>query len=241
LSATLLEIKDLTSGYGKLAIVQDVDLDVVRGSILALIGPNGSGKSTLVKSIVGAANVLRGRIHFQGKDITSLPSHEVIKLGIGYVPQTENVFSNLTVSDNLELGAYVVDDKQAVRDRMQEMFQLFPILRERRKQKARTLSGGERQILAISKALMTKPVFLILDEPTASVDPGMVSQIVKKICEVRDSGVTEVLVEQNVKKALQIADQTMVMTAGRKVFAGDTRELADHQELGEVFLGKKLY
>lgn len=241
MTGDLLELSKLTAGYGKLAIVQEVDLDVVQGSILALIGPNGSGKSTLIKSIVGVANVLEGRILYQGNDITFLPSYQVIKLGIGYVPQTENIFTNLTVRDNLELGAYVIDDDQVVSDRMEEMFQLFPILNEKRKQKARTLSGGVRQILAISKALMTKPNFLMLDEPTASVDPGMVSQIIKKICEVRDRGVTVVLVEQNVKKALEISDHAMVMVAGRKVFGGDAKEIADHKELGEMFLGKKIY
>jgi ABC-type branched-subunit amino acid transport system ATPase component len=241
LNAALLELEDLTAGYSKLAIVQNVNLTVDRGSILALIGPNGSGKSTLIKSIVGAANVLNGRIRFHGRDIASLPAHQIIKLGIGYVPQTENIFSNLTVQDNLELGGYVIDDKQIIRERIEEIFQLFPILNDKRKQKAKTLSGGVRQILAIGKALMTKPTFMMLDEPTASVDPGMVSQIVKKICEVREGGVTLVLVEQNVKKALEIADHTIVMVAGRKVFDGDAKEVSDHKELAEIFLGKKVY
>lgn len=241
MNTALLEISDLTAGYGKLAIVQHVDLDVNQGTILALIGPNGSGKSTLVKTVIGGADILDGGIRFAGKDITSLKSHEVVELGISYVPQTQNVFANLSVQDNLELGAYVVDEEQALRERMEEMFQLFPVLKERRKQKAKTMSGGERQMLAIGRGLMTKPTLLMLDEPTASVAPTLVTQIFKKICEVRDSGVTIVLVEQNVKKALQVADYTMVLVAGRKVFAGDSKQITDHKELGEVFLGKKIY
>jgi branched-chain amino acid transport system ATP-binding protein len=237
----LLEIKDLTAGYCKLAIVQHVNVDVNQGSIFALIGPNGSGKSTLVKSIIKEANILSGRIYFRGRDITDVQPHEIIRLGISYVPQIENTFNNLNVQDNLELGAYVTSDKLTIRERMEDVFQLFPILKERRRQKAKTLSGGERQMLAIGRALMVKPVFLILDEPTASVAPALVAQIFKTICEIRDSGVTMIIVEQNVKKVLRIADYVMVLVAGREAFVGNTREVVGHKELADVFLGKKVY
>ena len=240
MSEQLLKIENLTAGYGKLAIVQHVNADVNQGSILALIGPNGSGKSTLVKSIVREANVLSGQIYFRGRDITDMQPHEIIRLGISYVPQIENTFNNLNVQDNLELGAYVTSDKLTVHERMEEVFQLFPTLKERRRQKAKTLSGGERQMLAISRALMAKPVFLILDEPTASVAPALIAQIFKKICEVRDSGVTMIIVEQNVKKALQIADYVMVLVAGREAFMGSAKEVVEYKELADVFLGKKI-
>jgi branched-chain amino acid transport system ATP-binding protein len=241
LTSAVLEVKGLTSGYGKLAIVQNVDLEVTKGNILALIGPNGSGKSTLIKSIVGAANVLEGKVYFERKDVTFLRSHEIIRLGISYVPQTQNVFESLSVHDNLELGAYTVEEKQILEERFEEVYQLFPALREKRKDKARTLSGGQRQVLAIGKSLMTRPSLLLLDEPTASVAPVMITQIMDKICEIQETGVTMILVEQNVKKALELADFTAVMVAGRIVFSGESEKIGDQKELGELFLGKKAY
>lgn len=241
MSDVLLKVSDLTAGYHKLAIIQHIDLDVIQGNILALIGPNGSGKSTLLKSIFGETNIFNGKIYFKDLEITSLNSSEIVKLGISYVPQIQNVFTNLSIQDNLELGGYTINDKQTLYERMEEIFQLFPILKEKRRKKAKTLSGGERQLLAIGRGLMTKPTLLMLDEPTASVAPAIVTQIFRKISEIRDKGVTVILVEQNVKKALQIADYVAVLVAGRKVFMGSTKEVVDHKELGEIFLGKKLY
>ncbi|MGD0478258.1 MAG: ABC transporter ATP-binding protein [Nitrososphaerales archaeon] len=236
---SLLEFRNVTAGYEKLAIVQELSVEVNQGSIFAIIGPNGSGKSTLIKTVVGEASLIEGAIRFGGRDISRMQSYAVAKLGISYVPQIQNVFTNLSVQENLEVGGATINRKATLTERIGEMYQLFPILKERMRQKAKTMSGGERQVLAISRGLVMKPNLLLLDEPTASVAPNTIAEIMRKICEIRDSGVTVVLVEQNVKQALQIADVAMVLVAGRKVVVGDSKELARNPDLPDLFLGKK--
>ncbi len=237
----IFDIENLTSGYGKLIVLHDLSLKVYNREIVTIIGPNGSGKSTLIKSIYGIADVFKGKIFFNGNEITRFRADEITKMGVSYVPQINNIFSNLTVEENLKMGAYIRTDKSKIKDDIERLYQLFPILKERWKQKAKTLSGGERQMLAIARGLMTGPSLLMLDEPTASVAPAIVTQIFKKISEIRNKGVTIILVEQNVKRVLQIADYVAVLVAGKKVFTGSTREVTNHKELGEIFLGKKLY
>jgi branched-chain amino acid transport system ATP-binding protein len=236
----MLEIENLTSGYGKLIVLHDLSLKVYNQEILAIIGPNGSGKSTLIKSIYGIADVFKGKIVFNGREITHLRPDEITKMGVSYIPQINNVFSNLTVEENLKMGAYIRTDKSKIKDDIEKLYQLFPSLRERRKQKAKTLSGGERQMLAIARGLMVNPKALMLDEPTAGLAPKLVTELLKKIVEIRESGVTILLVEQHAEKALQIADRGIILIAGRKVFDEDVKTLLSREDISEVFLGKKL-
>jgi len=236
----MLEIENLTSGYGKLIVLHDLSLKVYNQEILAIIGPNGSGKSTLIKSIYGIADVFKGKIVFNGREITHLRPDEITKMGVSYIPQINNVFSNLTVEENLKMGAYIRTDKSKIKDNIEKLYQLFPSLRERRKQKAKTLSGGERQMLAIARGLMVNPKALMLDEPTAGLAPKLVTELLKKIVEIRESGVTILLVEQHAEKALQIADRGIILIAGRKVFDEDVKTLLSREDISEVFLGKKL-
>lgn len=234
----IFETRDLTAGYYKLAIIQQISLRVKQGHILTIIGPNGSGKSTFLKSIYGLIKVFEGSSHFEGKEITRLPSDVVTKLGIRYVPQINNVFLKMTIEENLEMGGYATKAHDEVGREMGRVFELFPRLKERRKQKASTLSGGERQMLTIGAGIMTKPKLLLLDEPTAGLAPGLVLDVLNKICEIRDSGATIILVEQHAEKALQIADQAAVLLAGKKVLDGNADEILKREDIGQVFLGK---
>ncbi len=218
MSTPILETKELTSGYGKLMIVQGISLQIKKGEIVSIIGPNGSGKSTLIKSIYGLTTIFSGQILFEGKEITRTRADLVTRLGIGYVPQINNVFTALTVEENLEMGAISLDEKAALKASIEEIYSLFPILGERRRQKAGTLSGGERQMLALARALIAKPRLLLLDEPTAALAPNLADQLFQKIVEIRGLGVTLIIVEQNARKALAISDRGFVLVEGRVVF-----------------------
>lgn len=239
MSFPVIKVEDLTSGYGKLTVIHELSLTVDKQEILAIIGPNGSGKSTLIKSIYGIAEVFKGKIYLDGREITHLRPDEVTKLGVSYVPQVNNVFSNLSVEENLEIGAYVRNDKQGIKEDIEKLYQIFPVLRERRAQKAKTLSGGERQMLAIARGLMVNPKVLMLDEPTAGLAPQLVSEVLKKIIEIRENGVTVILVEQHAEKALQIADRALVLVAGKKVLEEECKKLLTREDVAEVFLGRK--
>ncbi|RLG49500.1 MAG: ABC transporter ATP-binding protein, partial [Thermoproteota archaeon] len=171
----VIESRGITAGYGKAVIIRDVDIKVEEGKITAIVGPNGSGKSTFLKTVFGLTRVFKGCIMYDGKDVTSLAPEERARMGLGYVPQVNNVFPNLTVLENLEMGAYAMKDKEQVRAEIEEMMEIFPILRERKKQKAGSLSGGERQMLAMAMALMGKPKVLLLDEPAAALAPKVVN------------------------------------------------------------------
>jgi len=233
----ILDIVDLYSGYGKLIIVQGVSLYVENGEIVSIIGPNGSGKTTLIKTIFGLTRIFGGKVVYNNTDITGIKPHIIARMGIGYVPQTNNVFTELTVEENLEIGGYL-NHANNINDFKERVFQLFPILRERRGQKAGTLSGGERQMLAIGRALMSKPKLLLLDEPTAALAPKIVKQLLKKILEIRDQGTTIILVEQNARSALEISDRGYVLVTGKKVLEGNSKKLLNNSDLGKIYLGR---
>ncbi len=233
----ILDIVDLYSGYGKLIIVQGVSLYVENGEIVSIIGPNGSGKTTLIKTIFGLTRIFGGKVVYNNTDITGIKPHIIARMGIGYVPQTNNVFTELTVEENLEIGGYL-NHANNINDFKERVFQLFPILRERREQKAGTLSGGERQMLAIGRALMSKPKLLLLDEPTAALAPKIVKQLLKKILEIRDQGTTIILVEQNARSALEISDRGYVLVTGKKVLEGNSKKLLNNSDLGKIYLGR---
>lgn len=235
---SLFHTQDVTAGYYKLAIIQQITLHVKKGQILTIIGPNGSGKSTLLKSAYGLTKIFEGKAFFDGIDITGLPPDEITRRGIRYVPQINNVFPKLTIEENLEMGAYSTRERDTVKAEGDRVFALFSRLKERRKQKAATLSGGERQMLAIGAGIMTKPRLLLLDEPTAGLAPALVTDVLKKVCEIRDNGATIVLVEQHAEKALEIADQAAVLLAGKKVLEGTASEMLKREDIGQVFLGK---
>ncbi len=237
MAASLLKVENLVSGYGKLAIVQGISFDTEKGSIVAVIGPNGSGKSTLVKSIFGLTSVFEGTVEFGGRQIRGMKPEAISRIGLSYVPQVSNVFPDLSVKDNLIVGGIMLRDKNERQNRLKEVVGIFPILRDRERQKAGTLSGGERQMLAIARALMAKPIMLILDEPTAALAPIIADQVFKKLAEVRDSGVTLLVVEQNARKALALADRGLVLAQGKKVFDGTPGQITSDEQIIKLFLG----
>ncbi len=235
----VIETRKLVAGYGKMVILHGIDFYVLRNEIVTVVGPNGSGKSTLLKAILGIAKVISGNVIYEGRDITNERLDRISRMGVGYVPQTDNVFPNLTVRENLEMGAYTIKDRNEVRKRIEEIFEIFPDLRAREKQMAGNLSGGERQMLAMARALMAKPKVMLLDEPTAALSPKYVDLVLNKIKEIRDSGVTIVLVEQNAKKGLEIADRGYVLVTGRVAYTGPAKEILEHPEIGKLYLGLK--
>lgn len=230
--------EEIVAGYEDVEIVHSVSVRVDAGEIVAIIGPNGSGKSTLVKSVLGFARLFRGRVLYDGKNITGITPDRAVILGINYVPQINNVFVNLTVAENLELGAYTRKDGNIKTD-IAEVYQLFPELAARKKAWAGNLSGGERQMLAIARAMMTKPKVLLLDEPLASLAPKATSPILKKVEKIRDSGTAVVIVEQNVKKALEISHRCYVLVDGRCVLEGNSSSILSDETAKQRFLGLK--
>lgn len=230
---------DIHGGYGKIVIVQGVSVHLRKGELVAMVGPNGSGKSTFIKSVYGLANLFEGNVFFKGINVTRLSPEEKSRLGIGYVPQVDNVFPDLNVEENLEMGSYFRNDKNEIKKDMEEVFDMFPLLYERRDQKAATLSGGERQMLAVARSLMARPTVLLLDEPAPALAPKIVTELFKKIKEIRDAGTSILLVEQHAKRALEVADRGYVLVAGRKVMEGTGPEILANEDLRRVFLGKK--
>ncbi len=221
----ILEISELRSGYGKMEILHGIDLVVSEGEIVAVLGPNGAGKTTLLNTIFGLATIHAGEIRFRGQSIVGLKPYKIVRLGLGYAPQLNNVFPNMTVLENLQMGAYLRGSDPDVERDIEEVFQLFPEIARRKNQKARTLSGGERQMLAVARALMSRPKILLLDEPTTGLAPKAASILMKKIAEIREKGVTILVVEQNVHKALEVADRAYVLVSGRIVREAEPKTL----------------
>jgi len=233
----LLEILELNVSYDAIKAVQGLSLDVCQGQIVALIGANGAGKSTTLKTISGAVKARSGKVFFGGKDITNLPGHKVAALGIAHVPEGRRPFSNLTVSENLRLGAYLLSDRTAVEKGMERVFRSFPRLRERLSQSAGTLSGGELQMLATARGLMSQPRLLMLDEPSMGLSPILVSEIFSIIRDINSQGTSILLVEQNAHKALEIAHYAYVLETGRITLEGPARDLREDPKVREAYLG----
>jgi ABC-type branched-subunit amino acid transport system ATPase component len=239
LEGALLEIKDIVAGYGKLAIVQGVSFNVDEGDFLAIVGPNGSGKSTLVKSILGLTNIFEGTVVYDGTRIDGWRPERIAKMKIGYVPQLANVFPDLTVTENLELGGSTVRSKQQRERTRKRVEDLFPFLTSRPRQQASLLSGGERQMLAIGRALMAEPKLLILDEPTAALSPTAAGNLFHQLTEIRTKmGVTFILVEQNARNALSIANRGLVLVQGKKAFEGTPDQVSQDRDIIRLFLGE---
>ena len=232
---TLLVAEGLVGGYGGMDILNGVGLTVRADEIVVIIGPNGAGKSTAMKAVFGLVRAREGRVTLAGDDITNLTPVELVKRGMAYVPQERNVFRNLTVRENLEMGAYL---KPAETNRMiEQIFALFPALAEKAKQPAGELSGGQRQMVAIGRAMMTEPKLLLLDEPTAGLSPLIMEQIFERIIAINKAGVGILLVEQNAKQALAIAHTGYVLATGRNRFAGPAAELLANRDVAQSFLG----
>ncbi len=234
---TMLDVIDLETGYGAKQVINGITLKVQQGEMVALVGHNGSGKSTLLKAIFGLLKVWQGKILYEGKEIQNRSPLENIREGIGFVPQGNRVFTELTVWENLEMGGYTLNDHTLLRDRIEQVFDLFPVLRGRARQIAGTLSGGEQQMLALANALILSPKLLLLDEPSLGLSPGLVNKAFEKIVEVNKRLETTILiVEQKVKKILGLADRVYILKMGKVIHEGPAKELLEGDRIHQVYL-----
>ena len=227
--------KDITAGYGGVDIIKDINLHVNEGEIVVIVGPNGAGKSTAMKSLLGMLNLTSGSVQFSEKNISNMLPQDRVSLGIAFVPQNQNVFTGMTVEENLEMGAFLRHDD--IKDTIDQIYELFPILREKKNQNAGELSGGQRQQVAVGRALMTMPKILMLDEPTAGVSPIVMDDLFSRIIEVGKTGVGILMVEQNAKQALNIADRGYVLVNGKNSREGTGQELLNNPDVRKSFLG----
>ncbi|WP_042661758.1 ABC transporter ATP-binding protein [Haloferax sp. ATB1] len=231
----LLRVRDLDAGYGDLQILTDVDMDVFDGEYVTIVGPNGAGKSTTMKSVFGLTAHMGGTVQFKDEDITGRRPEDIIHVGIGYVPQNDNIFPTLTVEENLEMGAYILDE--VPQDAMEAVYERFPILRERKDQKAGTMSGGQQQMLAMGRALMLDPDLLLLDEPSAGLAPDLVEEMFDKIDEINEAGTAVLMVEQNAKEALRRCDRGYVLANGQNRYMDTGTALLEDEQVRQDFLG----
>ena len=235
----MLSVNSISSGYGPLHILSDVSIRAAEKEITVIVGPNGSGKSTLLKTIAGLTNIYEGTVSLDGKEISGLPAHEIAKRGLAYLPQTESVFTQLTVSENFKMAGYTVSE-QDFDTRLKSGLVMFPQLSNYLKSKVQNLSGGERQMLAMTMALIRSPRVIMLDEPTANLSPKLATQVLGKVADLaKDLGMAVLLVEQNARKALEIGDRAYLLVSGKKVFEGTAKELLGHEELSRMYLGLK--
>ena len=232
-----LDIVNLHAGYGETEILKGINLNVEHSEIVAIIGPNGAGKSTVVKSVLGLLNIISGNISLNGNNIVGIAPDKAIKSGISYVPQTHNIFPNLTITENLEMGAWT--KSKGIPERIQEMFDLFPDLKVKRNKVAGSLSGGQRQMVAMAKALMVDSKIMLLDEPTAGLSPKFQSEIFRTIKRINNNGVPILLVEQNAKQALETADRGYVLVDGSNKVEGKGQDLINDRNVARMFLGSK--
>jgi ABC-type branched-subunit amino acid transport system ATPase component len=231
----LLDVRQVSSGYGEMGILHDVSMRVEPGEVVTLIGPNGAGKSTLLKTIFGLLTPTAGRVLFQDTDITGVKPPLLVRRGMSYVPQVDNVFPSLTVQENLEMGAFVRQDGLA--QRLEDILALFPALRLKRKQKVGSLSGGERQMVAMGRALMLDPTLLLLDEPSAGLAPRLVGLVFEKIAAINQTGVALLIVEQNARESLRLSHRGYVMASGQVRLEGRGAELLQDEQVGRLYLG----
>jgi len=237
LTDPILEVADLYAGYDGIPVVFGISLKVMPGELVAIVGANGAGKTTTMRTISGLSHPLKGRILFEGADISKLAAHETVKRGISYVPEGRRIFAKLSVEQNLSLGAYTENSQAEVLRRMEELLEIFPVLRERARQVAETLSGGEQQMLAIARGLMSRPKLLMLDEMSLGLMPSMVEKMMETITTINGSGTTVLLVEQMVQESLEIAHRGYVIQTGRIVQSGTAAELLDSEEVRKAYMG----
>ena len=234
----MLKVTDLTVNYGVIQAVKGISFEVEEGEIVALIGANGEGKTTTLHTITGMIPARTGTIEFHGTDITKVPAHKIVSMGLAHVPEGRRVFAQLTVLENLKMGAYTRKDKDEIGKSLEEIYKRFPRLKERKNQPAGTLSGGEQQMLAMGRALMSKPKMIVMDEPSMGLSPLYVTEIFKIIQEINDSGTTVLLVEQNAKKALAIADKAYVLETGNIVLSGKASDLMNDDSVKKAYLSE---
>ena len=234
----MLEIKDIEVYYGMIQAIKGISFEVNEGEVIALIGANGAGKTTTLHTITGLLSPKKGSVIFEGKDITKVPAHKIVSLGIAHVPEGRRVFAELTVYENLKMGAYTRKDKDEIEKTLEMVYKRFPRLEERKNQLAGTLSGGEQQMLAMGRALMSHPKIIVMDEPSMGLSPILVNEIFDIIQEVSKGGTTVLLVEQNAKKALSIAERAYVLETGRIVLEGDAKVLMNDDSIKKAYLGE---
>lgn len=233
----MLSIKNLNVKYDNIRAVHDVSLNIEKGELVALIGANGAGKSTILKTLSGLIRAESGHIFFEDKEITKLPSHSIVEKGIIHVPEGRQIFAKMTIKENLKLGAYQQKDKNLIKEKMELAFNLFPILKQRSRQLAGTLSGGEQQMLAIGRALQGNPKLLLLDEPSMGLSPLMTQQVFDVLIKLKDSGITMLLVEQNAYDALEISDRAYILETGSITMEGKSSQLIEDPKVKEAYLG----
>ncbi|HEV8256970.1 MAG TPA: ABC transporter ATP-binding protein [Casimicrobiaceae bacterium] len=236
--APLLELKELQVAYGGIQAVKGIDLHVDQGELVCLIGANGAGKTTTLKGITGLQPIKSGKIHYAGEDITGKPAFQLVRKGLSMVPEGRGVFGALTIEENLAMGAYARDDRTVIKDDIERVFGLFPRLKERRKQTAGTLSGGEQQMLAMGRALMSRPKLLLLDEPSMGLAPLMVQKVFETVMAVSKEGVTILLIEQNAKLALEVSSRGYVMESGEITLQGKAKQLLSDPKVRAAYLGE---
>jgi branched-chain amino acid transport system ATP-binding protein len=236
--APLLELKELQVAYGGIQAVKGIDLHVDEGELVCLIGANGAGKTTTLKGITGLQPVKSGKIHYAGEDITGKPAFQLVRKGLSMVPEGRGVFGALTIEENLAMGAYARDDRPAIKDDIERVFGLFPRLKERRKQTAGTLSGGEQQMLAMGRAIMSRPKLLLLDEPSMGLAPLMVQKVFETVMAISKEGVTILLIEQNAKLALEVSSRGYVMESGEITLQGKAKQLLSDPKVRAAYLGE---
>ena len=234
----MLEVKDLGVYYGVIQAIKGISLHVDKGEVIALIGANGAGKTTTLHTVTGLISPKNGHVLFEGKDITKVPAHKIVSMGMAHVPEGRRVFAELSVYENLKMGAYTRKDKNEIEESLKNVYKRFPRLEERKNQMAGTLSGGEQQMLAMGRALMSRPKIILMDEPSMGLSPIMVNEIFDIIRSVSESGTTVLLVEQNAKKALSIADRAYVLETGKIVLEGKAKDLLEDDSIKKAYLGE---
>lgn len=234
----MLEVKDLQVYYGMIKVLKGISFEVNQGEVIALIGANGAGKTTTLHTLTGLVPSKAGSVMFEGVDITKAPAHKIVEMGIAHIPEGRRVFSQLSVYENLIMGAYTRKDKKEIAESLENVYKRFPRLEERKNQRAGTLSGGEQQMLAMGRALMSKPKMIVMDEPSMGLSPIFVNEIFDIIQKVSASGTTVLLVEQNAKKALSIADRAYVLETGNIVLSGDAKDLINDDSIKKAYLGE---
>jgi len=233
----MLEVENVSAGYGLVQILWDVSFKIRENEIVSIIGPNGAGKTTLVRTVVGLIQTKNGSIRFKGENIEKLPPYEIVKKGITLIPEGREIFPKMTVEENLVLGAYTVNDKSSIKETKEKVYEIFPVLKKKEKTLAQTLSGGEQQMLVICRSLMSNPKLLILDEPSLGLAPIIVEKVMDTIEKINEDGVTILLVEQNIRDSLNIANRAYVLEEGKIIIEDEGRKLLSNDHIKEVYLG----